>query len=498
VIADSQTPSGDVPTSVPCPFPGPGTTLEGCGAIINWTFPAKWGPSHCNDIAWTSGFPIILEQAYLFSGDTRPLEAHWMQLHGFTENLISKASAYKGDVASCDPGENFVSHNVVALGDWVAPAKCSGKPVGSRCEVNREVGGMSYILALRSMAVIAAAIGQNATAARYQTLADTAATSFHALHWNNATASYGGDTGMSQVLTVPALVVRASPTAAIVAKAAAELQHDLEARTDYHLATGAVLSKWLLEVLSEHGMHQEAIKVATQTTFPSWGWWLALNATTCWETWHNGTGHHDGIGPFTNAANSHNHVMLCGECPDYDNNQAVILLFLMPVLWVPHVSLFWLTNSATLCLCDGYVGGVSAWFWTQLAGLKPTSAGFVTFTVAPRVDATLGPASVNASYSAPTGDIHIKWSRNATAQTVELTVDVPIGVQSAIISVPTPFNGTRGVTESGMTVWREQGIAASLSIVKSVQWLSTERDAVSFRVGSGRFIFQTITEHSRG
>ena len=173
----------------------------------------------------------------------------------------------------------------------------------------------------------------------------------------------------------------------------------------------------------------------------------------------------------------------------------------------------------TLCLCDGFVGGVSAWFWTQLAGLKPTSAGFATFTVAPRVDATLGPASMNASYSAPTGDIHIKWSRNTTAQTVELTVDVPIGVQSAIISVPTPFNGTRGVTESGMTVWREPGgegvrsgrgswthprthtatgIAASLSVVKSVQWLSTERDAVSFRVGSGRFIFQTITEHSRG
>jgi|EP01046_Picozoa_sp_COSAG06_P011032 hypothetical protein len=46
------------------------------------------------------------------------------------------------------------------------------------------------------------------------------------------------------------------------------LEDDLHNRTDYHLAVGAVTSKILLNVLSDNGLHESALKVATQTTEP--------------------------------------------------------------------------------------------------------------------------------------------------------------------------------------------------------------------------------------
>ena len=174
-----------------------------------------------------------------------------------------------------------------------------------------------------------------------------------------------------------------------------------------------------------------------------------MNATTCWETWHNGTGHHDGIGPFLRTPNSHNHVMLCG--------------------------------------------GISAWFWTHLAGLAPTSPGFATFSVAPRIDRTLGPASMSANYSSPRGVIRVEWTRNASARTIELAVDVPVGVQSATVSVPTPFLGKRTVSESGVTVWSEVDGTVDTRAFLGVEYFAAEQDAVAFRVGSGWFRFRVTT-----
>ena len=94
-ISDSATASGDVPTSIPCPHPG--KSIVGCGGSNNWTFPANWGPAHCNDIAWTSGFAIILGLNYQFSGDSRIIERHWSSLYKYSENLVAKAAAFPGN-----------------------------------------------------------------------------------------------------------------------------------------------------------------------------------------------------------------------------------------------------------------------------------------------------------------------------------------------------------------------------------------------------------------
>ena len=101
----------------------------------------------------------------------------------------------------------------------------------------------------------------------------------------------------------------------------ANLQHDLNNKTDYHLRVGAVTSKLLLTTLSANGLHSSALKVATQTTEPSWGYWLSQNATTCFEAWPGAT----------DGSTSRNHIFLCG--------------------------------------------GVGEWMWKELVGLAPTMPG---------------------------------------------------------------------------------------------------------------------------
>ena len=53
----------------------------------------------------------------------------------------------------------------------------------------------------------------------------------------------------------------------------------------YTLRVGAVTSKILLNVLSENGRHETALRAATTTAEDSWGFWWANNATTCYESW---------------------------------------------------------------------------------------------------------------------------------------------------------------------------------------------------------------------
>lgn len=47
-----------------------------------------------------------------------------------------------------------------------------------------------------------------------------------------------------------------------------------------HLNTGALGTKYLLPMLTEHGHADIAFSISQQTTFPSWGFWIENGATT--------------------------------------------------------------------------------------------------------------------------------------------------------------------------------------------------------------------------
>ena len=115
------------------------------------------------------------------------------------------------------------------------------------------------------------------------------------------------------------------------------LEDDFATLTNFTPRVGAVTSKIILNVLSENGLHRTALRAATATTMPSWGWWWTQNATTCWEA-------------FPGGGATRNHIFLCG--------------------------------------------GIGHWMWKHLVGLDRTTPGFATVRIAPKIDGSAKTALV--------------------------------------------------------------------------------------------------------
>ncbi|MCM1522385.1 MAG: family 78 glycoside hydrolase catalytic domain [Muribaculaceae bacterium] len=72
-----------------------------------------------------------------------------------------------------------------------------------------------------------------------------------------------------------------------------------------HISTGVIGTSWLLQTLSDNGRSDLAWLLATNKTYPSWGYMVENGATTIWELWNGDTANP--------AMNSGNHVMLLGD-----------------------------------------------------------------------------------------------------------------------------------------------------------------------------------------
>ena len=109
---------------------------------------------------------------------------------------------------------------------------------------------------------------------------------------------------------------------------------------------------------------------------------------------------------------------------------------------------------------------------------------------------------MSANYSSPRGPISIEWHRHNTSA-ISLTADIPVGVDSALVSVPTPSDATE-VREGGVTMWArtETGLAGPDNLdhlaaaAHGLEWVATAPDAISFRAGSGRYQFEAANSNS--
>ena len=202
-------------------------------------------------------------------------------------------------------------------------------------------------------------------------------------------------------------------------------------------------------MLSENGLHETALRAAINTEEPSIGhWWEKWNATTCYEAF-----------PATNnATNTHgslNHIFLCG--------------------------------------------GIGHWMWKHLVGLTPATPGFATVTLNPRIHDSVGPRSVVGQFLSPKGMITSSWKiSGAAADFVELSVSLPVGVQTATIVVPKPTKDgiastAASITLGGKQIWDGTKLVGTHAGILSAK---DERKGIVFGTTNGVFDFvsRALTE----
>ena len=156
-----------------------------------------------------------------------------------------------------------------------------------------------------------------------------------------------------------------------------------------------------MRVLSDNGRPDVAYKLASQTSYPSWGYMVENGATTVWELW-NGD-HGDPL------MNSGNHVMQIGD------------------------------------LCT--------WLHEYVAGIAPdeTRPGFKHIIMRPRVIGDL--TSAKATHESPYGTIVSDWKLKDGIFTWH--IEIPANT-TATVYVPT--SDAKAITESGKPAESADGI----------------------------------------
>ncbi|MBB6479945.1 alpha-L-rhamnosidase [Spirochaeta isovalerica] len=304
-IVDAQSESGRIPAIAPTP---------------GWGYEGFSGP------AWDSSFIIIPWHIYFYRGDKVFLESVYDPMKKYMSWQSGKA-------------KNHIIH--YGLGDWCSPGRIPHKP---KCPPSLTSTAFFYESA-RLMAKIAEAVGRKGDADNFGNQAEKIRKAFNRAFVNQESGFVKGDCQTSYSATLFYGLIDES----LKSKVFERLVDQVE-KQNFHLDTGILGTKYLLEVLSRHGRGDLAMKIATQRDFPGWGMWIEQGATTLWENW--------------NGEQSRNHRMF---------------------------------------------GSISSWFLTRLAGIQIEDAAFRKVIIQPDFNNHL--TSAEGRTRTPFGELSVRWER---------------------------------------------------------------------------------------
>jgi len=215
-----------------------------------------WGYHWANGPDWTSTIAIIPWNIYLFYGDSRLLERCYDNIKRYIDFI---------DRNSPSGITNW------GLGDWVPVKSVTPKEFTS---------SLYYYADAVILSKAAGILGNSAEQKKYARLAEKIRNALNDKYLNRETGMYGS--GLQTELSA-ALQWGIVPEE-MKAKVAAQLARRVEA-DNKHIDVGLLGTKTILNALSAYGYPQLAWEVASQETFPSWGWWIVNGATTFYENW---------------------------------------------------------------------------------------------------------------------------------------------------------------------------------------------------------------------
>jgi alpha-L-rhamnosidase len=324
-----------------------------------WGYTSDIGP------AWDSALFLIPWYVYLYCGDQQILTAHYPTMQRYLDWMARQAP--EGIAA-------------FGLGDWVAFDTKTSSALTSTAYYHEDA---------RIAAHTARLLGRKDNETSYSALAERLRQAWQKQFFDAATASVDNN---SQTALSCALYFHLLPPeheAAVFEKLLSAVE-----KRDYHLDTGILGAKYVMQVLLDRGRADVACRIAMQKTLPGWGWWIDQGATTLWEDWRGEA--------------SLNHIMF---------------------------------------------GDVSAWFYKALAGLAldEREPGFGRATIRPQVVGGLTHAE--ADYHSVRGRWGVAWK--VKEGRFELSVQVPA---NASAEVHVPCAELREIREGGKPVKEAEGV----------------------------------------
>ena len=358
------------------------------------------------DPAWGTAYPLLCWYMYRYYGDESLLVAQYDGVKDYVEFLRSKA---KNDLLD-------FSH----YGDWVAIDKTPGDLVSS----------FYYCFDVMILTKMAEVLGYDAEIKTYKGLTEKIKMAIHKKYYDSKTQNYANGTQTANLLPLYLDIVPEELKGSVFGN----LREDILYKNNTHLTTGIIGTKYLMDVLTKFNANALAYDLATQTSYPSWGYMMANGATTLWELWQHKTGP---------SMNSHNHPMF---------------------------------------------GSIGSWFYRTLAGITQPdrSSGFRNILIQPQMVRDL--RFVTGAIHTPRGTITCSWSKSS--RSISLDLIIPVNAQAEI---HLPKFDWEGITlkENDKQIYNGQKFLTGLN---GIQMVEETQNEVIIKIGSGQYSFKLLGE----
>lgn len=362
-IADSQHPDGAIPTVSP-----------------------NYWPNYHDDLTWPSTFLFVPGMLYDQYGDRRVMQREFPAMLKYLEH--ERTFLVDGLMPKDTYGDWCPPPETVTLIHSLDPARNTNGTL---------IGSAYYYHLLRTVARYARLLDKPVEAADLDRQAEAVNSAFQMKFYKALDGDYDNGSQTSSILPLYFQMVPQEDRASVLAS----LMRNIEVVSKNHVGTGLVGAQWLMRTLSDNGQASLAYTIATQKTYPGWGYMVDQGATTIWELWNGNTA--------DPAMNSGNHVM--------------------------------------------QIGDLAVWMYEYLGGIRsdPSDPGFHHTIIHPYPAGDL--TSVSASHKSMYGTIASSWTRRDGRFTLDVTVP-----PNTAATVWVPAANAATVSESGHAAASAKGV----------------------------------------
>jgi alpha-L-rhamnosidase len=384
--------------------------------------PAFWN-YYSDNMTWPGTYLLVADMLHRQFGDEQVIIKHYPSMKKWMDYMRTKYM--KDYILTKDK-----------YGDWCVPPE-SLEIIRSRDSTRTTDGALIstayYYWLLQYMKKFATLAGKSSDIPAYDDLAARIKQAFNDKFYNKQRKLYDNNTVTANILPLYFGITPESDKEAVFNN----IYNKIKLTDKMHISTGVIGTQWLMRTLTQFQRSDIAFTLASNTSYPSWGYMLANGATTIWELWNGNTA--------SPQMNSQNHVMLLGD--------------------------------------------LIIWMYENLAGIKSDdkAVGFSKIIMKPEmVD---GLHYVEAWYDSPYGIVKSLWSKGLDDKEVnEFSWEILIPANTtATVYVPAS-------SKSEVSLLIEKGVILD----NEIKFLREEGPYVVYEVPSGKHTFNVDPRFKKG
>ena len=287
------------------------------------------------------------------------------------------------------------------FGDWAGPVTASDPESGASGSYSAVtppdfISTWAYYLNCVLLESIARVLGKGEDVSSYHAMRRRILSRFNQKFFHADENQYAAGSQASNVCALLLGMVPSGKSDQVLAN----LVTDIKDRQGMHLTTGNQCTKYVMDVLTLYGHIDVAFALASQTSYPSWGYMLENGGTTIWERWERGS-----------------------------------------------------TGLVTECCSQSHPmnASIDAWFYKYLLGIQPdpSAPGFENILIRPRVPQNLSSAS--GTLETVRGPVAACWAQSGGQ--LSLNIEIPFNSTG---DVTLETSGFCRIVHNGRIVWQKK------------------------------------------